>query len=153
MGHELRSFRNEDAAGVKELILAILTREYPFDRSAYSDSDLERIAETYGGRKDAFFVVVDDGEIVGTVGVKGETDDDALLRRLFVSPKSRRHGYGSSLLEKAVDFCRKSGYKRMFFRCTDRMSDAMKLCMKKGFRKAESLSVSGFSIHKLELDL
>lgn len=153
MAHQLRAFRKEDAPGVKELILTILTREYPFDKSAYSDSDLDRIGETYGGGKDAFFVVDEEGEIVGTVGVKGESDDDALLRRLFVNPKSRRHGYGSALLDTAVDFCRRSGYKRMFFRCTDRMSDAMKLCMKKGFRKAESLAVSGFNIHKLELDL
>ena len=153
MAHELRAFKKEDAGGVKELILTILTREYPFDKSAYSDSDLEKIGQTYGGERDAFFVVEDDGEIVGTIGVKGESDEDALLRRLFVNPKHRRHGYGSALLERAVDFCVKNGYRRIFFRCTDRMSDAMKLCIKKGFRKAESLAVSGFNIHKLELDL
>ena len=153
MGHVLRAFKKEDAPGVKELILTILTREYPFDRSAYSDSDLERIGETYGGKKDAFFVVEEGGEIVGTVGVKQESGEDALLRRLFVDPKHRKQGFGAALLEKAVDFCRTSGYKRMFFRCTDRMSDAMKLCIKNGFKKSESLAVSGFNIHKLELDL
>ena len=29
--------------------LNILSREYPFDKSAYSDSDLNKIGETYGG--------------------------------------------------------------------------------------------------------
>ncbi|MCM8761508.1 MAG: GNAT family N-acetyltransferase, partial [Candidatus Omnitrophica bacterium] len=123
------------------------------DKSSYSDSHLDRIGEKYGGSKDAFFGVEEDGAIVGTVGVKQETDEDALLRRLFVDPKHRRCGYGQALLETAVDFCRKNGYKRMFFRCTDRMSDAMKLCAKKGFKETESLSVSGFNIHKLELKL
>ena len=153
MAHDLRAFKKEDARGVKDLILTILTSEYPFDKSAYSDSDLEKIGETYGGKKDAFFVVEDAGQIVGTAGVKEETAEDALLRRLFVDPKHRRRGYGADLLDRAVGFCRKNGYKRVFFRCTGRMADAMRLCLKKGFREVERLEVSGFNIHKLELDL
>ena len=153
MEHILREFREEDAGHVKGLILGILAKEYPFDRSAYSDSDLEKIAQTYGGVKDAFFVLDEDGDIVGTAGVKMETADDALLRRFFVDVKRRRHGYGSELLGKAIEFCRKKGYKRVYFRCTDRMSDAVKLCMKKGFKETETLSVSGFNIHKLQLEL
>ena len=153
MEHILREFREGDAGHVKNLILGILAKEYPFDRSAYSDSDLEKIAQTYGGVKDAFFVLDEDGDIVGTAGVKMETADDALLRRFFVDVKRRRHGYGSELLGKAIEFCRKKGYKRVYFRCTDRMSDAVKLCMKKGFKETETLSVSGFNIHKLQLEL
>ena len=37
--HTLRVFSKEDAGGVKDLILSILTKEYPFDKNAYSDSD------------------------------------------------------------------------------------------------------------------
>ena len=153
MDHVLRAFKQEDAGGVKELILGILTKEYPFDRSAYSDSDLEKIAETYGGEKDAFFIIEEGRDVVGTVGVKKESDDEAILRRLFVDVKHRKHGYGVELLNKAIDFCRSKGYKRIYFRCTGRMADAMKLCMKKGFRETEKLEVSGFNIHKLELGL
>lgn len=153
MEHILREFKRADGSGVKELILGILTREYPFDKSAYSDSDMEKISQAYGGPKNAFFVIDENGQIAGTVGIKMETDNDALVRRLFVDVKRRRHGYGSELLEKAIDFCRKKGYRRMHFRCTDRMSDAMKLCIRKGFKETDTLSVSGFNIHKLELSL
>jgi len=153
MNYILRVFKKEDAKGVKDLILSILTKEYPFDKSAYSDSDLERIDEVYGGHRDSFFVIEDGGEIVGTVGVKEETGDDALLRRLFVDLKHRRHGYGTELLSKAVDFCMTKGYKHIYFRCTDRMADAMRLCTKKGFKETETLEIGGFKIHKLEFDL
>jgi len=149
--HTLRHFRREDADGVKELIMLILSKEYPFDRAAYSDSDLDRIDEVYGGANSAFFVVEENGSIVGTVGIKEETKDEALMRRLFVDPKYRRHGYGAALLQKALEFCKERGYKRIFFRCTDRMADAMRLCKKHGFKETESLDVSGFKIHKLEL--
>ena len=151
MDYTLRPFKKEDSGGVKELILAILAKEYPFDRSAYSDSDLDRIQEVYGGGRDAFFVAEDEAGIAGTVGVKGETGDDALLRRLFVDVKHRRRGYGTGLLDKAIEFCKSRHYKRVYFRCTDRMADAMRLCLKKGFKEVETLEVGGFRIHKLEL--
>ena len=153
MAHALRPFIEKDADGVRELILSILAKEYPFDKSSYSDSDLNKIAQTYGGPGDTFFVVEDNDEIVATVGVKAENDTDAILRRLFVDVKHRQRGYGSALVDKAIEFCRQKGYKRVFFRCTGRMANAMKLCMKKGFREIEKLEVGGFNIHKLELEL
>lgn len=153
MKHTLRDYKNSDAKGVKDLILLILAKEYPFDKSAYSDSDLDRIGEVYGGRNDAFFVVEEDGAVVGTAGVKEETREDALLRRLFVDEKHRRRGYGTELLEKAVSFCREKGYRRIIFRCTDRMTDAMNLCLKKAFVETENLEVAGFRIHKLVLNI
>ena len=70
MPHALRLFKNEDAKGVKDLILSVLAKEYPFDKSAYSDSDLDKVGQTYGGPKDSFFVIEEEGHIVGTVGVK-----------------------------------------------------------------------------------
>ena len=149
--HKFRVFNKSDAKGAKELILSILTKEYPFDKNAYSDSDLDRIDEVYGGGNESFMVIEDNGQIVGTIGVKEDSKDTALLRRLFVDLKHRKIGYGTELLDKAIDFCREHGYKRVYFRCTDRMSDAMKLCLKKGFKETEALEVSGFKIHNLEL--
>lgn len=151
--HTLKMFSKENASGVKELILSILTKEYPFDKSAYSDSDLDKISEVYGGKKDTFMIIEENGSVVGTVGVKEDSADSALLRRLFVDLKHRKKGYGSELLDKAVAFCKEKGYKHIFFRCTDKMKDAMNLCLKKGFIETESLEVSGFHIHNLELKL
>ena len=58
MKHTLRVFKKDDQDSVKELILGILMKEYPFDKSAYSDSDLLRIGETYGGERNTFFVLL-----------------------------------------------------------------------------------------------
>lgn len=153
MTHTLRSFKKDDAEGVKGLILDILCKEYPFDKSAYSDSDLDKISAVYGGVKESFFVIEEKGRIVGTAGIKEDSSDDALLRRLFVDSGHRRCGYGTELLRKALDFCREKKYKKVYFRCTGRMADAMKLCIKNGFREVEELEVGGFKIHRLELSL
>ena len=151
MNDGLRRFREEDAAGVKKLILDILSKEYPFDKSAYSDSDLDKIGETYGGKRETFFVVEQGKGVAGTVGIKEDSQDEALLRRLFVDIKYRKKGYGSKLLESAIAFCSEKGYKKIYFRCTDRMAEAMSLCIKRGFKETERLEVGGFGIHKLEL--
>jgi GNAT superfamily N-acetyltransferase len=70
-----------------------------------------------------------------------------------VDVKHRHKGYGTELLRKAIDFCRLKKYRRIFFRCTDRMTSAMRLCVKEGFRETEMLEVGGFRIHKLEFKL
>ena len=152
--HTLRAFSKHDASGVRELILSILAKEYPFDKSAYSDSDLTKIDEVYGGERDSFFVIEDEKDgVVGTAGIKEDSKDSALLRRLFVDLKHRKLGYGTELLSIAVEFCKDKGYKTIAFRCTDRMKDAMNLCMSKGFKEIEALDVAGFKIHNLELKI
>jgi putative acetyltransferase len=151
MAYTLRNFKKDDARNVRELIVSILTKEYPYDRKAYADTDLDRIGEIYGGERECFFVIEEDGKIVGSAGVKWETKDDALLRRLFVHPSHRKMGYGSQLLKTAVKFCKDNNYKKIFFRCTDRMIDAMRLCEKEGFKKEEALEISGLRIHQMEL--
>jgi len=150
---DLRTFCEKDAAGAKQLILSILAHEYPFDKSAYSDSDLEKIGEVYQGERNSFFVIEEDGVIVGTVGVKEDSKDSALLRRLFVDSRYRKRGYGTALLKKALEFCRSKSYKTILFNGTGRMIDAMNLCKKIGFREVEQLEISGFKIHRLTLQL
>ena len=152
--HKLRMFSKQDASGVRDLILSILTKEYPFDKNAYSDSDLTKIDEVYGGERESFFIIEDEKDgVVGTAGIKEDSKDSALLRRLFVDLKHRKLGYGTELLNMAVEFCKDKGYKSIVFRCTDRMKDAMNLCMSKGFKEIEALDVAGFKIHNLELKI
>ncbi len=150
---EARQYKPEDSVGVKNLILSILEKEYPFDRSVYQDSDINDVSGTYCGKGNAFFVVEKDKKIVGTVGIKMETGKNALLRRLFVGENYRRRGFGTALLEKAIEFCKSKNYKEMVFRATDRMKQAMNLCKKMGFVEKEDLRVSGFHIHRFVLKL
>ncbi len=149
----VRKFEIDDGKKVKDLILSILTKEYPFDESAYENSDISNIGDTYGGQRDVFFVIESDDDIMGTVGVKEDSKDTALLRRLFVKPSCRRKGYGSLLVSKALSHCRKNHFKRVVFRATGRMSQAINLLKKTGFREIEKIDLGGFQIYKFSLDL
>ncbi|MGB2705659.1 MAG: GNAT family N-acetyltransferase [Candidatus Omnitrophota bacterium] len=150
---EAREYKYEDSQEVKNLILSILEKEYPFDRSVYRDTDINDVSGTYGGEGDSFFVIEKDKKIVGTVGIKKDTPQSALLRRLFVDENHRKRGLGTMLLKRAIDFCKSNDYKEIIFRATDRMSQAMSLCKKMGFKEKDDLEVSGFHIHRFVLKL
>ncbi|MFH1594166.1 MAG: GNAT family N-acetyltransferase [Candidatus Omnitrophota bacterium] len=149
----VRVYKPEDSASVRELILSVLEKEYPFDQSAYRDTDINDISGSYSGEGNTFFIVEEDGKIVGSVGIKRDSDKSALLRRLFVDEKYRQKGFGRDLLKNAIEFCGSQKYEEIIFRATDRMLQAMNLCKKMGFVEKEDLEVSGFHIHQFVLKL
>jgi len=149
----IRKLTETDGPKVKELILSILEKEYPFDRKAYSDTDLENICASYGGARDTFFVIEKDNKIIATAGIKEDSSNTALLRRVFVDPCERRKGYGANLLDETIKFCRDAGYKELVFRTTSKMVQAIELCKKKGFKEIEKIDLGGFFIHKFTLTL
>lgn len=107
----------------------------------------------YGGKRDTFFVLDSEKDVIGTVGIKEDSKDTAILRRLFVKPAFRRKGYGALLLNKAISHCKKNDFKHVVFRATGRMSQAISLLKKTGFREIEKIDLGGFQIYKFALDL
>jgi len=151
---QVRKFQNRDNEEVKDLILSILTKEYPFDKKVFEeDSDIGDIGQSYGGKKDAFLVLDAGNKIVGTVGIKEESNNTALVRRLFVDSASRRKGYGTLLMEKVIRHCKRNNFKKIVFRTTGRMAQAINLVKKMNFIEEENLDLGGFSIYKFTLNL
>jgi len=150
---QVRMFEKKDSNNVKNLVISILTKEYPFDQSVYEDSDIADIEQAYSGKREGFFVLESEDRILGTVGIKQESEDVALIRRLFVDPASRRRGYGALLLDKAILHCRDNNFKYIVFRTTGKMVQAINLLKKMNFREVEKLDLGGFQIYKFILDL
>ena len=150
---QVRTFEPKDGNSVRDLIVSILTKEYPFDKSVYEDSDIADISQAYGGKRDAFFVIESEGNILGVVGIKEDSQDTALIRRLFVDPACRRKGYGELLLDKAVRHTRDKNFQHIVFRTTGRMVQAINLLKKRGFKEVEKIDLGGFQIYKFILDI
>lgn len=150
---EAREYRAEDSVGVKNLILSILKKEYPFDPLVYQDSDINDVTGTYSGEGNGFFVIEEKGEVTGVIGVKKDGIDSALVRRFFVKEKRRNKGFGTILLTRVIAFCKSGNYSKLIFRATDRMSKAVSILKKVGFVETEDLEVSGFRIHTFVLQL
>ena len=150
---KVRVFREEDTALVKALISTILDKEFQMEKQAYSDTDLNTLSKTYSGERNIFLVGEEDQQIIGTVAIKEDDQETALLRRLFVDPAYRGKAYGSTLVDKALQFCRKEGYKEVVFRGTAGMSAATRLAQKKGFAEAERIRFGEIEIILFSLKL
>jgi len=133
----VRPFRKEDEGAVRQLISAILNKEFFLEKKAYSETDLDTISEVYSGKRNIFLVGEVDHTIVGTAAIKEDDLETALLRRLFIDPTHRGKKYGSQLVDQALAFCRQKGYKKVVFRGTAGMTAATGLIRRKGFLEVE----------------
>ena len=150
---QVRIFERKDNDNVKNLIVSILTTEYPFDKSVYENSDLSDISNAYGGKRDGFLVLENEGKILGTIGIKEDSTETALIRRLFVDPSCRRKGYGALLLEKGISHCKRNNFTHIVFRTTGRMAQAINLLKKTNFKEVEKIDLGGFLIYKFMLEI
>ena len=150
---QIRLVKNTDVPKVLKLIKSILESEFGKEASVYPQIDLYDLEASYGGQRDCFFIAERDGQVVGTTAIKEEDPKIALLRRIFVDPKYRGKGYGLSLLEKAIEFCKKKNYRKISFQGTSRMTMALALCRKKGFQEDDRVAMEDFEIIRCSLRL
>src|SRR3989475_11898604 len=102
-------FEASHAAAVLVVIGAVF-REYAmtFDPSGF-DADLTDIRGSYLERGGRFWVLVDDGRVVGTVAVVPAGRGACEGKRLYLLPAYRGRGLGRALMERVFDWARMSG--------------------------------------------
>lgn len=145
----IRKICPRDTPQVKQLIRGILDKEFTTEHQAYASPDLDDPVRYYGGQKDIFLVAEKDGAIIGTVAIKEDAPDTALLRRIFLNKEFRGKGYGEKLLQKALAFCFEQQYQNVTFRGTATMQAALQLCLKEGFKETDVAEMNAFKMRVL----
>ena len=145
----IRKICPRDTPQVKQLIHGILDKEFATEHHVYASPDLDDPVRYYGGQKDIFLVAEKDGAIIGTVAIKEDAPDTALLRRIFLNKEFRGQGYGKKLLQKALAFCFEQQYQNVTFRGTATMQAALQLCLKEGFKETDVAEMNAFKIYVL----
>jgi len=124
---------------------AILNREWieryftieEADRVIFADPFNEVIKP--GGQ--IFFVIVG-GEAVGTCAVVRYDLDTYELAKMAVKTEAQGRGYGSLLIEAAIEFARAAGGKKMVLLTNSILSPALRLYEKHGFKRVP-VSIGG----------
>lgn len=150
---DIKEFHKKHQDSARNLIDRIVSEELDEEYIQLADEDINNLSGAYQGEKDALLVGFDSDELVGLIGIKEETEDSALIRRICVHEGYRHLGLGSMLLHRGIDFCRIKGYKKVIFRGTDRMKPAVGLMLKNGFKEKEESLLEGRNIVELELNL
>ena len=107
------SFEEKYTGGVLELIGGIFA-EYglTFEPAGY-DADLTRIPDAYLSSGGAFWVLLDGGQVVGTVAVVPLSSSEVEIKRVYLHASLRGQGFGRKLVEHAREWARERGYTKV----------------------------------------
>ncbi|MBX5165384.1 MULTISPECIES: GNAT family N-acetyltransferase [unclassified Rhizobium] len=132
---EIRRFTEDDADAVLSVILTIQRQEFGIDISADAQPDLRVIPDFYQSGKGQFWVAVEDGAIVGTLGLKDIGNHQAALRKMFVAAAVRggEHGVAARLLDRMFSHARDARLTEIFLGTTDKFVAAHRFYEKNGF--------------------
>jgi len=94
-------------------------------------------------KKDGLWNAVSADQFIGCIAIHGDRDrpDRARLRWYIVDPVYQGHGIGRELIAKAIEFCRKAGYKRIYLWSFEGLNRAQAIYERNGFRIAEVRTV------------
>lgn len=104
-------FAERHVAGIQALIGSVFA-EYrmTFDLADY-DADLTCIDTKYRDAGGAFWVLEDEGRVVGTVAIVPLSSDEVEIKRVYLDPSLRGRGWGRALMEQTLAWARERGYR------------------------------------------
>jgi putative acetyltransferase len=127
--------RAEDAQEVIGLIGRVFA-EYGFIFEPADElPDLLTFARHYVAPRGAFFVIRDQGQVVGSVGVEQLGESLAELHRLYLDADLRGRGLGRALVEAVIAWCRAGAIKHLLLWSDTRFERAHVLYARMGFQR------------------
>lgn len=125
---------NPEIAAVIRKVL--IEHNVPKVGTAYADPQLDCMFETYNKPMAVYFVVENDGKIVGGAGVsqlENEADAVCELQKMYFLPETRGLGLGTLMMQKCLQSAAAFGYQKCYLETMPYMKAAQKLYQKSGF--------------------
>jgi N-acetylglutamate synthase-like GNAT family acetyltransferase len=134
---EIIVYQDKYKDAVIELISEIKEKEFGNPRK--NRPDLLNIKEFYQktGRGN-FWLALEDGKPVGTIGLYELSPDVGYFVRFYVDKNYRRKGIGTRLLSTLTEFAKKNNYKKLFLTTSSDREAANKFFVKMGFTRVYS---------------
>lgn len=134
----IRKIKPSDNEQVKNLVCSVLVEMgVPKVGTAYEDKSLDDMSETYNKPRMAYFVVEEDGKIIGSAGIaplEGGPAEICELQKMYFLPEARGRGAGAKMMQNCLEFARKQGFKKCYIETMPYMEQARKLYARTGFR-------------------
>ena len=113
------------------LLAADPTFSRSLDQQNYDD-EIAHLEEKYGppGR---FYLLYVDGDAAGCVGMRPLDADHVELKRLFVRPEYRGHGFGEKLTRRILEDARSEGFSYVRLDTLPPLKTALALYRRLGF--------------------
>jgi N-acetylglutamate synthase-like GNAT family acetyltransferase len=148
----LRHYQSGDAPAVQHLYTHGLL-EGQID-SNDSGADIDNIEDAYfAAPHTGFWVAEHDGEILGTIGVLGDRDHVAEIRRLRADPAWQATALPGQLLETALAHCKHHGFLKVVLDTRFDSEAAVALFKSFGFQHHRTRTMRGKNLLEFYLNL
>ena len=107
---------------------------------AIHDTEVDHLYEAYTQPHSAYFVVENDGAVLGGAGIaplqNGEPDV-CELRKMYFLPQARGTGAGTAMMQACLAAARARGFRRCYLETLTGMDGAQALYARSGFRQID----------------
>lgn len=133
----VRPIEPGDSPAMARIIRSVMS-EFGAVGEGYSinDPEVDDMAGTYSVERAAYYVITDQGRVIGGAGVahlEGADPDTCELRKMYLLPECRGLGMGRKLLELCLEKAVELGYRRCYLETLGTMAQAQSLYQANGF--------------------
>lgn len=131
---EIQPQDNEQIAAVIRQVF--ISDNYPKTGTAFADKQLDFMFETYDKAKAAYFVVEENGRIIGGGGVSqldNSTENVCELQKMYFLQEARGKGVGFRMIQKCLETAGQFGFEKCYLETLPEMLAAQHLYKKAGF--------------------
>ena len=133
----IRKIKPADNASIERIIKSSLVEfGLPMVGTAYEDNDTQSMYEAYQGDREIYFVLEDNGTVVGGGGIKAlqdNIDNVCELQKMYFAPEARGKGYGKKMFDNCMDAAKKFGYSQCYLESASSLKAAIHIYEKNGF--------------------
>ncbi len=119
------------------LILNIQNNEAKINLSLDEQPDLKDINKYYANSGGAFFLAIDNGVVIGTIGIMIKENGCAVLKKFFVKSEYRGQKVGLRLYLRLIDFAKKNDVKHIVLDTPSVAKESHKFYERAGFHKIQ----------------
>ena len=137
MNYTIRKIEPKDNLKIASVIRNIFEElDAPKVGTAYADPHLDTLFEVYQAKNEIYFIVEEDGIILGGCGIGNLMDAEfkiCELQKMYLAKEARGKGIAQELMQKCLAFAKQAGYDKCYIETLPFMKDAQKLYVKSGF--------------------
>jgi putative acetyltransferase len=137
MNYTIRKIEPKDNLKIASVIRNIFEElDAPKVGTAYADPHLNTLFEVYHADNEIYFIVEENGVILGGCGIGNLIDAEfkiCELQKMYLAKEARGKGIAQELMQKCLEFAKEVGYDKCYIETLPFMKDAQKLYVKSGF--------------------
>lgn len=133
----IREVREEDNAALAKAIRQVLIDiGVPKVGTAYADPELDFMYQAYQNTRSAYFVIEEDGVVLGGAGIAllaGEDPKICELQKMYFLAQGRGRGLGQQMIDHCLAYAKDQNFELCYLETLPYMKAAQKLYLKTGF--------------------